>query len=638
MFKSIHAQLIVTYLLVALLAMSVAAALAWSALDRAFLDVMRENMLAQARRVAQTIQAAGLGESYESEQSPPVPYSQATNVFPGFHTRVIDDEGVVILEMDTPDLPIEDIVEENGVFYRERRETLSDFNDELKSNLGIVSQYSRGRAASSASLIDRSEIQSAMAGEAATAVRDSPDAPNRRILYAAYPIRAAEGNVVSVAYVASPLPRLALSLLPDYLGPQVVRGAIVAILLAGLTGIILARQLTRPLQRLTEASIALARGQSVPPIPLAPTGELRALGAAFNSMNTNLAAAHETLSEQARQRETILKSLADAVIAVDETGDIIMVNGTAQTLLDFAPESLREEIGWTLAHGEAHATEINARDRVFELLITPLRDSDGLVQGAVAVGHDVTAYRQLDRLRANFISDVSHELRTPLTAIKGFVETLQNGAADDPSVRARFLRTIEVETERLIRLSNDLLLLTRADVGQLNLHRRPLDLGALAKRAARQLAHQARQRRVAVETDTPPEPALVQADADRVLQVLVNLIDNGLKFTPAGGKVNIRVEKLDGQVTCTVADTGPGIPQEEMPHVFERFYRGDPSRARTDVSRKNESAWEQESGAGLGLAIAKALIEGHGGQIWVESTQEADAPGSRFIFTLPTPG
>jgi signal transduction histidine kinase len=607
MFKSLRFRLIASYLLIVLLAMGIAAGLSWVALDRAFLGVLRENLLAQAERVAQVIEAGGAGDMITAgvigEE-----YSQSANVMPGYHTRVVDEEGVVILDLATAD----------AVAQEEAPAALSlDRYGRLLTNFDIRAEDAHDQRVA-IPLSERPEIHSALAGEPATAVRAYSWAPDRRVLYAAYPVRSAEDSVVSVVYVASPLPRFSLTLLPTTFGPQVLGGVALAVLLAGLAGFLLARTLTRPLRQLTDAASALACGEPAPTIPPMSTTELDRLGTAFNTMNANLATAYEALTTQARQREAILHGLADAVLATDSSGEIILANEAASALLDTALQPVGEAIRRTLVDGEPQAAEVAAQAQIFELLITPLRDESGEVSGAVAVGHDVTAYRQLDRLRTNFVSDVSHELRTPLTAIKGFIETLQDGAADDPAVRDRFLNTIAIETERLTRLTNDLLLLTRADVGRLDLHLDATDLIACIQRAVAQMEGRAREKQIAVEVELPDDPVSIQADADRIHQVLVNLLDNAIKFTPSGGRVTVL---LDDQ-KVTVTDTGSGIPAGEIPHVFERFYRGDRSRARKGAD-----------GAGLGLAIAKAIVEAHGGQIWVESEQ-----GASFTFTLPLAG
>jgi signal transduction histidine kinase len=614
MFKSLRFRLIASYLLVVLLAMGVAAGLAWAALDSAFLSVLRENLLAQAQRVAQVVEAGGAddialagiigGESSAVEYE----YSQSANTMAGYHTRVVDEEGVVILDLATADTVAQEEAPAASSLDRYGR---------LLTNLDIGTEDASSQRVA-IPLSERSEIQSALAGRPATAVRAYSWAPDRRVLYAAYPVRSSEDRVVSVVYVASPLPRFSLTLLPTTFGPQVLGGVALAILLSGLAGLLLARGLTRPLRRLTDEASRLARGEPAATIPPASTTELDRLGAAFNTMNTNLAAAYESLTAQTRQREAILHGLADAVLATNGSGEIILANEAASVLLDATPQPVGEAIRRTLEDGEPQAVEIAAQAQVFDLLTTPLRDKDGEVNGAVAVGHDVTAYRQLDRLRTNFVSDVSHELRTPLTAIKGFIETLQDGAIDDPAVRDRFLNTIAIETDRLTRLTDDLLLLTRADAGRLDLHLALIDLVNCVQRAVDQLDGHAREKRIVVATELPDGSVSVQADADRIHQVLVNLLDNAIKFTAPGGRVVVSVD--DQKVT--VADTGSGIPADELPHVFERFYRGDRSRARQGTD-----------GSGLGLAIAKAIVEAHGGQISVTS---APGKGATFRFTLPS--
>ncbi len=718
MLKSLRSRLTASYLLVIVLAMAVAAGLAWTVLDRAFLDVLRENLLAQARRVAQMVElemdAVTVPQSEESAPSeglvdglsyyaqiteqpgfvafefhgealsvttsftaelpsrmidysqlgafaanyetrvldangaillelrggvsqvtlareyPPIEwvagdYSQTSNVLAGYHARIIDEEGVVIV--DSPDLGWLESIESPSVNYRLGYDSVSSASlsdaqmEKLQANLGIPPDGLAESERVSTPLLGRPEVQSAFAGNPATEVRTYEWAPSRRVLYAAYPVYSPRGTVTSISYIASPLPRLSLDLLPDYFGPQVLGGSAVAMLLAGAAGFLLARSLTRPLGRLKEAASALARGERTPPVPPASTEELSSLGAAFNTMNTNLTTAQGALAAHAQQREAILHGLADAVLAADANGEIILANPAAASLLQVAAEPLQEAIAQALKHGEPLATEVAARDRVIELLTTSLRDEEGGISGVVAVGHDVTAYRQLDRLRTGFVSDVSHELRTPLTAIKGFIETLQEGGVDDPMTRSRFLDTVASETDRLIRLTNDLLLLTRADADQLELQLSPTDLAASVGRAVAQLEGSASEKQIATTINTQGGPVLVRGDADRIHQVLVNLLDNAIKFTPAGGRVSVSIGQVDRMISCSVADTGPGVPAEEIPHLFGRFYRGDPSRARLGGN-----------GAGLGLAIAKAIVEAHGGSLWVE---REPGRGASFTFTLP---
>ena len=236
---------------------------------------------------------------------------------------------------------------------------------------------------------------------------------------------------------------------------------------------------------------------------------------------------------------------------------------------------------------------------------------------------------QADQAKVAFVADVSHELRTPLTVIKGTVETLQDGAIDDLPARGAFLDSMASETERLIRLVNDLLLLTRADAGALNLQTQPVDLAHLARARAEHLAGIAAQNQVrlqvveaGIEAEGAPGSAVPPALADplRLSQVFDNLLENAIRYSKPGDTVTLTLRLAQAQWLCSVADTGAGIAPEHLPLIFDRFYRADASRSR------------RSGGSGLGLAITRALVLAHGGQISVESCQ---GQGTTFTFSLP---
>jgi signal transduction histidine kinase len=236
--------------------------------------------------------------------------------------------------------------------------------------------------------------------------------------------------------------------------------------------------------------------------------------------------------------------------------------------------------------------------------------------------NEMTSRLQAARnMQVDFVANVSHDLRTPLTAVKGLVETLRDGAVDDALVRDRFLETVESETDRLIRLVNDLLVLSRADSHALNLRRAALDPVDLVHGVAERLTPQADGRGISLHVEVGQPIGCVLADRDRIDQVLVNLLDNAIKYSHPNADVRIGVERLgDDVVQFSVQDKGIGIPEAELPRIGERFYRVDRARARA------------EGGSGLGLAIARALVEAHGGQLWLESE-----PGQGTVvgFTLP---
>jgi signal transduction histidine kinase len=224
-------------------------------------------------------------------------------------------------------------------------------------------------------------------------------------------------------------------------------------------------------------------------------------------------------------------------------------------------------------------------------------------------------------MQVDFVANVSHELRTPLTAVKGTVETLRAGAVEDPEVRDRFLATVEGETDRLIRLVNDLMLLSRADSEALNLRREALDLAELVRAVVARLAPEAEARELVLQVEARPDAPPAWADRDRVEQVLVNLLDNALKYSHSGGAVTVSVTTgPKGSASVRVRDEGIGIPATELPRIGQRFYRADKARSRA------------EGGSGLGLAIARALVEAHGGQLWLQSQE---GKGTDVTFSLP---
>jgi two-component system, OmpR family, sensor histidine kinase BaeS len=226
--------------------------------------------------------------------------------------------------------------------------------------------------------------------------------------------------------------------------------------------------------------------------------------------------------------------------------------------------------------------------------------------------------RQSDQAKNAFIADVTHELRTPLTVIKGTIETLEDGALDDIEGRGPLLVSMQQETERLIRLVNDLLVLTRADAGSLNLDLVAVDLAELGRARCQNLSRLAGQRRIRLEVTGAASQ--VKGDVDRLSQVLDNLLDNAIRYSPEGGRITVEVRGNGAEVYCSVTDQGTGIPQQHLEHIFDRFYRVEPSRNR------------KSGGAGLGLAIAQALVLAHGGRIWAESSSGS---GTTITFCVP---
>jgi two-component system phosphate regulon sensor histidine kinase PhoR len=232
---------------------------------------------------------------------------------------------------------------------------------------------------------------------------------------------------------------------------------------------------------------------------------------------------------------------------------------------------------------------------------------------------DITELRRLETVRRDFVSNVSHELRTPLTSLKALTESLRAGAFEEPETAKRFLAHIETEVDALSELVSELLELAKIESARVPLQIEPSDPCAIIQRAAERLALQAQRAGLSLDVECPPNATRVRADAVRLEQVLVNLLHNAIKFTPSEGSVWVGAEPLDGEARFYVRDTGVGIPEDDLPRVFERFYK-------TDQARSNKG------GTGLGLAISKHIVEAHGGRIWAESVE---GQGSTFSFTIP---
>jgi two-component system, OmpR family, phosphate regulon sensor histidine kinase PhoR len=407
------------------------------------------------------------------------------------------------------------------------------------------------------------------------------------------------------------------------------------LLVAGGLSLLFSRGFTDRVDRLKDFSRRVAEGD-FSPLPRDGSGDaLEALGIALNRTAARLDRTIHSLTEERNLSAAILGSMVEGVAVVNASEQLVFANqGFAEILgLDVPPTAgskLLEVVRQTeliqavrgVLGGETRVqSEIVTgilRQHFFAATVAAVRSGD--TNGAVVVLHDITELRKLERVRRDFVANVSHEFRTPLTAIQGFAETLLAGAVNDPQNRDRFLGIIVEHSRRLARLTEDLLMLSKMDADRLELEKRRIPVGPFVESCIETSSPRAKERDLTLLVNLAAHIPDIAGDRRRLTEVLQNLLDNAIQYTPAGGQIMVSASPKNGEVVFTVSDTGIGIPQADQPRIFERFYRVDVARSR------------EVGGTGLGLSIAKHLVETHGGRIWVESEV---GRGSQFHFSVP---
>jgi two-component system, OmpR family, phosphate regulon sensor histidine kinase PhoR len=417
-----------------------------------------------------------------------------------------------------------------------------------------------------------------------------------------------------------------------------------AFLIAVGLSIWLARSLTKPLSDMATAARQLAGGNYSVRIQTSSRDEVGLLAATLNHMTDELRSKIEELSEDRAQLLAMLTSMVEGVMVLDYKGRILQVNPALERMFGVTRAETRGRPSLEVfGHSELNAlvssvlaTRTGQKD---EIILTPsgrCLDVEASVAGgeqdneacAVLVFHDITELRRLENIRKDFVANVSHELRTPLTSIKGYVEALLDGGKDDPETSVRFLEIILKQSDRLNLILEDLLQLSKIESGQLQFKKEPLHIGSVIERTIAMIKPLAEKKQHRLRSQVAADLPLISGDEERLVQVLANLLDNAIKYTPEGGQITVaarrispsRAEAPRTSIELTVTDTGIGIPEQDRPRVFERFYRVDKARSR------------ELGGTGLGLAIVRHIVEGHGGQVWVEGNMPT---GSRFIVRLP---
>jgi two-component system phosphate regulon sensor histidine kinase PhoR len=506
------------------------------------------------------------------------------------------------------------------------------------TNLRLTLADARGRVLADSALsaaqlaavenhAEREEIRRAMASGSGVAARRS-ETTGVDYVYAARALSLPRGRL-AVVRLAQPI--ASLQALQGQLGRTLALAALAALLAVGLVGWWLNHRIFRPLSAVVAGAHRVAAGDLAHRVAVPDEPEVATLAAALNRLASRV---EEQLAAAAAERDhlqAILAGMSEGVLVTGPDGRAGLANPAFRRLFGFTGEIIGRTpleisrqpvldrlVRDTAARGEAGTATIeldSPERRTIALTSAPL--SAG--RGVVVVARDVSPLIRLAEMRRDFVANVSHELKTPLAAIRGYAETLHDGALADPATSPRFVERILSQCRRLQALLDDLLTLSRLEGVREPAEREPVDLGELARRTLEIVASSARERGVALEIAAGSIPPLL-GSADGLERLLLNLLDNAVKYNRPGGRVTVRLAQRGGEAAIEVADTGIGIPPDSLPRLFERFYRVDKSRSR------------DEGGTGLGLAIVKHVAQTHGGRVEVESEP---GKGTTFRVILP---
>lgn len=501
-------------------------------------------------------------------------------------------------------------------------------------NDGVVLGDSDGDAKEMGNHLSRMEVKEALESGTGRAIRPS-ETVKQNMIYVAIPVQVVPNEAPYVIRLAMSLREVDDSI--RNLSMVLLIGLLILFLIAALISYRIALSLTRPLDQITKVAKRIKNMDYQARVKVARKGEIGELGHAINAMADSLQVQMTRIQQNENQLESVLDNMINGIVMIDRDGKIVLMNRRAEEVLGILAKDLvgrhyaeakqQYELSQMIQEGlkskEHLREEINfyfPEERLLELNLVPIHPEGNEFSGVLLVLQDVSAIRRLERMRSEFVANVSHELKTPITAVKGFAETLLGGAVNDEETARSFLQIIFDESDRLNRLIGDILELSKIESRRVPLIFSPIEIDSFVSKSVKLMESEAARKHIKLSMDI--EPGLyAEADEDRLRQIIMNLLSNGINYTPEGGRVSVKVEgKGEDYIRIVISDSGIGIPKKDLPRIFERFYRVDKARSRSS------------GGTGLGLSIVKHLIELHKGTISV--TSEVGA-GSKFIIELP---
>lgn len=488
--------------------------------------------------------------------------------------------------------------------------------------------------------LSRPEIASAAANGVGYTTRYS-DTLKENMLYAAIPVKNEAQETTGFLRISMSLEEVGKSI--RSLWYFLISGLIILFLIAGIVSYRIAKGITHPIEKMTKVAQQITNMNYQSRVPAYNNDEVGQLGQAINRMSESLQHQMARIQENERRLQGVMENMMSGIMMIDREERIMLLNPSAEYILGFSSQELlgkkyneaKQQYEFTKLIQECIETQDPIRDemvfyypaeRILDIHLSPIAHEDEEWSGVLIVIHDITAVRRLERMRSEFVANVSHELKTPIAAVKGFAETLLAGALNDKETAVSFLQIIFDESERLNRLIGDILELSKIESKRIPMNFSPIYLPEFLERSLSVLRKEAEKKHIELSM-LVDDDIYIEADEDRLRQIIINLLSNGIAYTHDGGKVKVRVEPLDKnadgdyeRLRLIVSDTGMGIPKKDLPRIFERFYRVDKARSRSS------------GGTGLGLSIVKHLVELHKGTIRVDSEVGV---GTRFTIELP---
>ncbi|WP_075983342.1 cell wall metabolism sensor histidine kinase WalK [Bacillus massilinigeriensis] len=453
----------------------------------------------------------------------------------------------------------------------------------------------------------------------------------QRVWVSATPIKSGE-DIIGIVYVKAKIENVYSQM--KGINKIFATGTFIALFITAILGILLAQTITRPISDMRRQALAMTKGNFSRKVKVYGYDEIGQLAMTFNNLTKKLQEAQATTEGERRKLSSVLSYMTDGVIATDRKGRVILINEPALKLLDVSRETvlstsivslldIEEEYCFEdlLIEQESMILNYSTADNPYILRanFSVIQKETGFVNGLIAVLHDITESEKIDMERREFVANVSRELRTPLTTMRSYIEALSDGAWKDEEIAPRFLNVAQNETERMIRLVNELLQLSKMDSKDYKLRKEWVNFVGFFNQIIDRF-ELTKEKNITFKRKLPNHAVFIEIDEDRLTQVLDNIISNALKFSPEGGMIKFSMQENDNKIVISISDQGVGIPKANIKRIFDRFYRVDKARSR------------KLGGTGLGLAIAKEMVEAHGGNIWASSVE---GKGTTISFSLP---